>query len=309
MKTYLHILALTTCVAFITSSPASEIRESDEGSGDGPEIVINDVVEKIVETNDGDNAVESAANPLLDMEMNPEDNEIKVNEKIVDDVTNKLDKKKCQKCTRYHYHARHADFCGTCEKKNENEEVKNEETTQASKTSTRCKKCARKNFKARNEAFCSEQCSTEEESKPIENKHQNKVHNKKVHNKKKHVSNEKTKEEETRVEITESESAPEVADVKVSDLVGEVDEIITEQDIESNENKNIKKNKKQKQKNKDKNKKKNKKHNDVKQVEIGEKLEEPIVTIEETEAQKDTVKLGPLENLIRFLIKSNTYTH
>eukprot|EP00090_Calanus_glacialis_P006074 TRINITY_DN1476_c0_g1_i1.p1 TRINITY_DN1476_c0_g1~~TRINITY_DN1476_c0_g1_i1.p1 ORF type:complete len:305 (+),score=109.64 TRINITY_DN1476_c0_g1_i1:138-1052(+) len=304
MKTYLHVLALATCAAFITASPASESRDLEEGSGDGPEIVINDVVEKNIENNDADDAVESAVKPsdLLDLEVNPEENEIKVNEKIAEDGTNKLDKKKCQKCIRSHYRARHDEFCGSCEKQNGNGEVKEEETSQIQKPK-RCIKCARKNFKARNEGFCSEQCSAEGETKPIK-----KVHNKKVHNKK---NKDKTvvaeKEETAQTDESESESAADVADVKVTNNVDDVAETTTEQDTKNTEKKNNKTKKNKKNKNKEKKKHKNKKHaTDKGEESLSQNDESPI---EEQEDQKDAVKLGPLENLIKFLIKSNTYTH
>jgi len=292
MKTYLHVLALAACVAFLTASPASESREPEDGSGDGPEIVINDVVEKNVETNEDDSAVESEDNPtdLLDLEMNPEDNEIKVNEKIEDDGTHKLDKKKCQKCIRSHYHARHADFCESCEQKNDHEEVKEDETSQTSKPNKRCVKCARKNFRARNEEFCSEQCSAEEGTK----------HHKKVHNKNKN-KNKQTDDEETETAETD-ESESEVADVKVTNNVDDA-ETTTEQDSQSSEKKHTKK----KKHHKHKNNKKNKKHTEKKEENVKSEADETSEV--EQEEEKDTVKLGPLENLIRFLIKSNTYTH
>lgn len=292
MKTYLHVLALAACVAFLTASPASESREPEDGSGDGPEIVINDVVEKNVETNEDDSAVESEDNPtdLLDLEMNPEDNEIKVNEKIEDDVTHKLDKKKCQKCIRSHYHARHADFCESCEQKNDHEEVKEDETSQTSKPNKRCVKCARKNFRARNEEFCSEQCSAEEGTK----------HHKKVHNKNKNKNKQTDAEETETAETDESES--EVADVKVTNNVDDA-ETTTEQDSQSSEKKHTKK----KKHHKHKNNKKNKKHTEKKEENVKSEADETSEV--EQEEEKDTVKLGPLENLIRFLIKSNTYTH
>jgi len=292
MKTYLHVLALAACVAFLTASPASESREPEDGSGDGPEIVINDVVEKNVETNEDDSAVESEDNPtdLLDLEMNPEDNEIKVNEKIEDDGTHKLDKKKCQKCIRSHYHARHADFCESCEQKNDHEEVKEDETSQTSKPNKRCVKCARKNFRARNEEFCSEQCSAEEGIK----------HHKKVHNKNKNKNKQTDAEETETAETDESES--EVADVKVTNNVDDA-ETTTEQDSQSSEKKHTKK----KKHHKHKNNKKNKKHTEKKEENVKSEADETSEV--EQEEEKDTVKLGPLENLIRFLIKSNTYTH
>jgi len=292
MKTYLHVLALAACVAFLTASPASESREPEDGSGDGPEIVINDVVEKNVETNEDDSAVESEDNPtdLLDLEMNPEDNEIKVNEKIEDDGTHKLDKKKCQKCIRSHYHARHADFCESCEQKNDHEEVKEDETSQTSKPNKRCVKCARKNFRARNEEFCSEQCSAEEGTK----------HHKKVHNKNKNKNKQTDAEETETAETDESES--EVADVKVTNNVDDA-ETTTEQDSQSSEKKHTKK----KKHHKHKNNKKNKKHTEKKEENVKSEADETSEV--EQEEEKDTVKLGPLENLIRFLIKSNTYTH
>lgn len=302
MKTYLHVLALAYCAAFITASPASESRDLEEGSGDGPEIVINDVVEKNIENNDADDAVEGAVNSsdLLDLEVNPEENEIKGNEKIAEDGTNKLDKKKCQKCIRSHYRARHDEFCGSCEKQNGNGEVKEEETSQEQKPK-RCIKCERKNFKARHEAFCSEQCSAEGETKPIK-----KVHNKKVHNKKnKDKSVVAEKEETTHTDESVSESAADVADVKVTNNVDDGAETTTEQDLKNTEKKNHK-TKKNKNKNKEKKKNKNKKHATDKGEESVSESESPI---EEQEDQKDAVKLGPLENLIRFLIKSNTYTH
>jgi len=294
MKTYLHVLALAACVAFLTASPASESREPEDGSGDGPEIMINDVVEKNVETNEDDSAVESEDNPtdLLDLEMNPEDNEIKVNEKIEDDGTHKLDKKKCQKCIRSHYHARHADFCESCEQKNDHEEVKEDETSQTSKPNKRCVKCARKNFRARNEEFCSEQCSAEEGTK----------HHKKVHNKNKNKNKQTDAEETETAETEESESESEVADVKVTNNVDDA-ETTTEQDSESSEKKHTKK----KKHHKHKNNKKNKKHTEKKEENIKSEADETSEV--EQEEEKDTVKLGPLENLIRFLIKSNTYTH
>lgn len=292
MKTYLHVLALAACVAFLTASPASESREPEDGSGDGPEIVINDVVEKNVETNEDDSAVESEDNPtdLLDLEMNPEDNEIKVNEKIEDDGTHKLDKKKCQKCIRSHYQARHADFCESCEQKNDHEEVKEDETSQTSKPNKRCVKCARKNFRARNEEFCSEQCNAEEGTK----------HHKKVHNKNKN-KNKQTDDEETETAETD-ESESEVADVKVTNNVDDA-ETTTEQDSQSSEKKHTKK----KKHHKHKNNKKNKKHTEKKEENVKSEADETSEV--ELEEEKDTVKLGPLENLIRFLIKSNTYTH
>jgi len=270
----------------------SESREPEDGSGDGPEIVINDVVEKNVETNEDDSAVESEDNPtdLLDLEMNPEDNEIKVNEKIEDDVTHKLDKKKCQKCIRSHYQARHADFCESCEQKNDHEEVKEDETSQTSKPNKRCVKCARKNFRARNEEFCSEQCTAEEGTK----------HHKKVHNKNKN-KNKQTDDEETETAETD-ESESEVADVKVTNNVDDA-ETTTEQDSQSSEKKHTKK----KKHHKHKNNKKNKKHTEKKEENVKSEADETSEV--ELEEEKDTVKLGPLENLIRFLIKSNTYTH
>jgi len=296
MKTYLHVLALAACVAFLTASPASESREPEDGSGDGPEIVINDVVEKNVETNEDDSAVESEDNPtdLLDLEMNPEDNEIKVNEKIEDNGTHKLDKKKCQKCIRSHYHARHADFCVSCEQKNDHEEVKEDETSQTLKPNKRCVKCARKNFRARNEAFCSEQCSAEEGTK-----HHKNVHNK---NKNKNKQNEAEEEETAETDESESDSESEVADVKVTNIVDEA-ETTTEQDSQSSEKKHTKK----KKHHKHKNNKKNKKHTEKKEENVKSEADE--TSEEGQEEEKDTVKLGPLENLIRFLIKSNTYTH
>lgn len=306
MKTYLHVLALATCVALIIASPASESRDLEDGSGDGPEIVINDVVEKNIENNDADDAVESPVKPsesdLLDLEVNPEENEIKVNEKIAEDGTNKLNKKKCQKCLRSHYRARHDEFCGSCEKQNGNGEVKEEETSQMLKPK-RCIKCERKNFKARNEVFCSEQCSAEGETKPIK-----KVHNKKVHNKK---NKDKTvvaeNEETTKTDDSESESVADMVDVKVTNNVDDGAETSTEQDVKITDKKNNKTKKNKKNKNKEKKKNKNKKHATDKGDESVSESE--ISLNEEQEDQKDAVKLGPLENLIRFLIKSNTYTH
>lgn len=304
MKTYLHVLAFATCVAFITASPASESRDSEEGSGDGPEIVINDVVEKNIENNDADDAVENPVKPsdLLDLEVNPEENEIKVNEKIAEDGTNKLNKKKCQKCLRSHYRARHDEFCGSCEKQNGNGEVKEEETSQMLKPK-RCVKCERKNFKARNEVFCSEQCSAEGETKPMK-----KVHNKKVQNKKnKDKTDLAENEEATQTDESESESAADVADVKVTHNVDDETETTTKQEMKDTEKKNNKTKKNKKNKKKEKKKNKNKKHeSDNKEEIMSESDESPN---EEQEDQKDAVKLGPLENLIRFLIKSNTYTH
>merc|ERR1712129_608489 len=102
--------------------------------------------------------------------------------------------KKCQKCIRSHYQARHADFCESCEQKNDHEEVKEDETTQTSKPNKRCVKCARKNFRARNEEFCSEQCSAEEGIK----------HHKKVHNKNKNENKQTDDEEMETAETDES---------------------------------------------------------------------------------------------------------
>jgi len=290
MKTFLHVLALATCVACVTANPARKGSESDEdGSGDGPEIVINDAVTKNVEANEVDNAAESASNPedLLGMEMNPEDNEIKDNEKIEQDVTN-VSKKKCQKCIRSHYRARHADFCDVCEKKNDNGEMKNDEASQVSKPNKRCAKCARKNFKARNEVFCSEECPSSEETKD-----HTKAHNKKENNKKNKIKDNKDEDEEE--EIVEAESDSTNPDV--------TDETTTEQNSKIHEKKNNEKKKNQKHKNK----KKNKKQADKKVDET--KLEDAESVPEVEEEEKDKVKLGPLESLIRFLIKSNTYSH
>jgi len=315
MKTYLHILVLASCVAFICTSPASEIQQSDEGSGDGPEIVINEVVEKNVDDN-GDNTVdtsETSETNLLDMEMNPEENEIKVNEKIADAVENKLDAEKCKKCIRKHYRSRHGEFCSSCEMKNEHKGEKEDETTQSTKINqkNRCKKCARKNFKARNEEFCSERCSISEMDKPIEKKHHKKEHKKKIHNQKKQENIAENEEiTEATVDAAESETNPKVADVKVVDESNEeVSETTTEQELESNEKTKNNKRKNQKQKNKEK-----KKHKNKIKKQKDEKEEETLLEIvessdEESEEQTDAVKLGPLENLIKFLIKSNTYTH
>merc|ERR1712203_810918 len=143
-------------------------------------------------------------------EMNPEDNEIKVNEKIGQDGGNKLDKKKCQKCIRSHYRARHADFCETCEKK--------DETSQIVKPNKRCAKCARKNFRARNEVFCSEKCPSNAETE-----HNSKVHDKKENTKK---NNNKLSEDE-KAEIVETESNQN-PNVKVSNIMESVDETTTE---------------------------------------------------------------------------------
>jgi len=297
MKTYLHVLALAISVACLTASPASEDREADEvGSGDGPEIIINEVVEKNADANEDENADETAAGPedLLGMEMNPEDNEIKVNEKIGEDGGNKLDKKKCQKCIRSHYRARHADFCETCEKKTDEDTNKTDETSQIVKPNKRCAKCARKNFRARNEVFCSEKCSSNAETD-----HNSKVHDKKENNKK---NNNKISKDE-KEEIVETESNEENPDVKVSNIIESLDETTTEANSKKTENKHTKKNKKHKHKNK----KKNKKHAEKEAEDMKSENDESLVESEEEE--KDAIKLGPLENLIRFLIKTNTYTH
>jgi len=299
MKTFLRILALAISVACLTASPASEDREADEvGSGDGPEIIINEVVEKNVNDNEDENADETAAGPedLLGMEMNPEDNEIKVNEKIGQDGANKLDKKKCQKCIRSHYLARHADFCETCEQKNGEESNKTNESSQMAKPNKRCVKCARKHFRARNEVFCSEKCLPNAETE-----HSSKLHDKKEKNKKNKNS------EEEKEEIVQTEATEEDPNVKVSNIVESADETTTEQNSQKTDHKHTKKNKKHKHKNK----KKNKKHAEKEAEKEAEdmKSENNESSIESEEEQKDTIKLGPLENLIRFLIKTNTYTH
>merc|ERR1712083_1287551 len=286
MKTSLHVLALAISVACLTASPAREDRDADEGgSGDGPEIIINEVVQKNVDANEDENADETAAGPedLLGMEMNPEDNEIKVNEKIGQDGGNKLDKKKCQKCIRSHYRARHADFCETCEKKDDEEVNKTDETSQIVKPNKRCAKCARKNFRARNEVFCSEKCPSNAETE-----HNSKVHDKKENNNK---NNNKLSEDE-KAETVETESNQENPDVKVSNIMESVDETTTETNSKKTENKHTKK-------------KKNKKHTEKEADDMKSENDESLV--EPEEEQKDTIKLGPLENLIRFLIKTNTY--
>merc|ERR1711892_155173 len=181
-------------------------------------------------------------------------------------------------------------FCESCEQKNGHEEVKEDETSQTSKPNKRCVKCARKNFRARNEEFCSEQCSAKEETK----------HHKKVHNKNKN-KNKQTDDEETETAETD-ESESEVVDVKVTSNVDDA-ETTTEQESQSSEKKHTKK----KKHHKHKNNKKNKKHTEKKEENVKSEADETSEV--ELEEEKDTVKLGPLENLIRFLIKSNTYTH
>jgi len=295
MNTFLHVLALAFWVACLTANPVSE--GHDEGSGDGPEIVINEVVEKNVDANEHENADEDTASSedLLGMEMNPEDNEIKVNEKIGQDAGNKLDKKKCQKCIRAHYQARHADFCEKCEHKSGEEGGKPDETSQMSKPNRRCSKCARKNFRTRNDDFCSQECPS------IEADHITKVHKKKENNKK--MKNKDTEDENK--DEAQTEPDQENVDVKVSNVEDNVEETTTEADSKMPHKKHTKKNKKHKH---EKHRKKNKKNGE--KVTEDTKTENDESSVDESEDEKkDTIKLGPLENLIRFLIKTNTYTH
>jgi len=307
MKTYLHIFVLASSVVFISTSPASNSLTADEGSGDGPEIVINDVAEKNVDT-DNDNSMDessSAADPadLLDMEMNPEDNE--VNDNSVNEVENKLDNKKCKKCIRGHYRLRHGDFCGSCEKKMENKDEKKVEKKPIN-LQNRCKRCARKNFKARNEDFCADDCSTVDMNTPTEKKH----------NKKEQDDTENEETTQAVSSTTEAETTTKVA-VMVEEPV-EVTEKDMKKDNKLNEKKNKNKRKPQKPNKKDKKKKnKNKKHTEKNQevMKEEENKEEDILSkvvvesLEDPEEHKDSFKLGPLENLIKFLINSNTYTH
>jgi len=324
MKTYLHILVLASSALFISTSPVSDSLTADEGSGDGPEIVINDVVEKNVDT-DTDNSDVSAADPsdLVGMEMNPEENE--VNDKSVDEEENKVDNKKCKKCIRGHYRSRNVDFCDSCEKKKGHKEEKLVEKKKGHKEEklvekkqvnlhNRCKRCARKNFKARNEEFCSDDCSSVDINKPTDKKH-----NKKKQNilKNKETTPATTSTTEAVTTTTGTVTTTEA----VVKLVKPVDETV-EQDMKKNtendQKKNKNKRKQQKPNKKDRKKKnKNKKHSEKhkEQDEVDEiKETETVLEVEdesliEPEDQKDTVKLGPLENLIKFLINANTFTH
>jgi len=278
MKTSLYALFLATCVAVVVSEL------SEEGSGDGPEIVIKDADEQTVVVNDG--AVESGGKPtnLLDLEMNPEENEIKVNEKVVVGGSSKVNKKKCQKCLRSHYRARHDEFCASCDEGEA--QVEKDEESASSMPNKRCHKCARKNFRARNEDFCTEECSSVDTVN--DKKKETKVKKKNKNN----VSSEKNVSED-KVESDESEADD------VEDSGDDETTTITVQEEADKKNKNKKKN--QRLKNKEKSKKKhNKKHKN-------KKVDDTKINIEED--KKETVKLGPLENLIRFLIKTNTYTH
>jgi len=303
MKTCLQILVLASSLLFINTSPVSDSLPTEEGSGDGPEIVINDVVEKNV---DIDNAVEENASEtdpidLIGMEMNPEENE--VNDKSVDELENKLANKKCKKCIRGHYRSRNVDFCESCEKKKGNKDEKITEKKQVN-VQNRCKRCARKNFKARNEEFCSDECSSVDINKPAEKKH----------NKKKHAA--KNKETNEAVTSTTEAVTTTKAVVKVLTPVEETTEKVMEKDTEDHQKKNKNKRKHQKSNKNDRKKKnKNKKHNEMNTEEVKDEDNKDILSeveeesLEEPEEQKDTVKLGPLENLIKFLINSNTYTH
>jgi len=278
MKTSLYALFLATCVAVVVSDA------TEEGSGDGPEIVIKDADEETVVVNDG--AVESVGKPtdLLDLEMNPEENEIKVNEKVVVGGSSKVNKKKCQKCLRSHYRARHDEFCTSCDEGEA--QVEKEEESASPMPNKRCHKCARKNFRARNEAFCTEECSSDVTVNDKKKETKVKKKNKNNVTSEKNVSGDKVKSDESEADEVEDSGDDETTTVSL-------------QEEADKKNKNKKKN--QRLKNKDKSKKKhNKKHKNKKVDETENNVEED---------KKETVKLGPLENLIRFLIKTNTYTH
>merc|ERR1711956_62738 len=160
--------------------------------------------------------------------------------------------KKCQKCARSTWRARHDDFCEQCSA--EDIQPASLLNKNADRLKKKCRRCVRPQFAARHQEFCdSETC----EGLII-------------------IS--------TTTLTTEPTPTPEPEHRPIE---------------EGDLKKKVKKNKKKKEKKKGKKKeKKNKKQG----IEVDD-------SVSDTPLAKPEKDLGPLENLIKYLIQTNTFTH
>merc|ERR1712080_797160 len=180
---------------------------------------------------------------------------------------------KCKKCARSGFRARHQSLCHSCG------DVAETESPHEKKIKRKCQKCSNKKWMENHKDFCRNKCGKQpqEEAATPEPDHV-------------------PIEEAVVAEPDEDDSVEEAAEAEPEPVTD-----VTEKTVESS---TMGEDNKRKRKKKNHNKNKNKNRKRVKNKEKTKETE----NVEEDTAEKPMKDLGPLENLIKYLITQNTYT-
>jgi chemotaxis protein histidine kinase CheA len=306
------ILVLATIIGLVTSNPpARNARQLEEGSGD--ESVDTHMTEpaptedqsKVKISQGSESEISSTENQLSE-------NEVKVDLPTEDEKLAEAEKKddaKCKKCLKPTWRGRHASICKSCEIKGVIKPIDKKDENQVEK----CKKCVRRKFKARHAIFCDECPAPDlyEEDQNVKSEH--KKNKKKTsliksmseqENEKDQKAEEESKDKRKHEHKNKTKKNGDTNKSNKKDKTEQNEKVKTKHQLKNKNHKN--KNKKNKNV---KNKHKNKINDQTKENSSDIKFATTDMDVEKNiELEPTKTNLGPLGSLIKYLVKSNTFT-